>query len=181
MPSPTPISTSRFNLDPGPQPRRRVKLGCRSFLWMLATLAGVVGCYFTFYVLRTAARSVTAPHYHQFQDLTVPYKTKDVVRPLVDSDQSFDIVATVWIRKSPNASDADVGTATMTAVGDWGYKKQAPPRLIEEPIFSDTVFRNHHLRDKIVKTAVNLSIPTEILYVLYFFWCRYLQAAYCLV
>ena len=71
-----------------------------------------------------------------------------VVRPLVDRDQKFDIVTTVWVRKLDPRDNA-------SARYDWMHG--------EDHIFSDTVFRGLTLMDEHVHTQVNLSIPLETL------------------
>jgi len=84
-----------------------------------------------------------APHKHLYQDLSndTPH---EIVHPLIDKDQKFDIVATVWIR--------DVkGTKTRDK------------NLVETVIFTDTIFSGIKMSDKNIRTSVNLDIPTDVL------------------
>lgn len=67
---------------------------------------------------------------------------QDVVRPLVDENQPFDIVATVWTRK-PFARS---GTQNF-----------------EDVLFSDVIFRGLTLKSRDVHAQVNLSIPLRVL------------------
>lgn len=151
-----PATLQELKLDPGPQPRRRSKFSCKRLLWTIVAIVCLALTYVTvvYLILRNMTNWIGAPHSHLFQDLTVPYKRNEVVRPLIDSNVTFDIVATVWLRQNdlqPASED------TNTTKG---------PILVEDAIYSDTLFRGLHLKDKGVKTTVNLSVPTQILYVI---------------
>lgn len=155
MPSPS----SELKLDPGPQPRRRPRQTCsRCVLWTSLALVGLAASYGAYVVLRYAVRFVNTPHFLQLHDLSVPYKPNEVLKPLVSREQTFDVVATVWVHRD-GGSDA----------GDASALKTGRQELAEDVVYSDTVFRGLRLKDKNVKTAVNLSVPTEVLYVLQFY------------
>lgn len=143
-------------LDPGPQPRRRSRPSCRCFLWLCLTLFCIISIYLGFLTLRTIVNLIKSPHSHQFQDLNILYSPNDVVKPLVDSNQTFDVVATVWLRQPID-----------TTLEGW-HGAEGSKLLAEEAIYSDTIFRGLHLKDKNIRAAVNLSIPTEILCVLFY-------------
>ena len=83
----------------------------------------------------------------------MPYKLNEVVQPLVDRNTTFDIVATVWLRQNELEQAAE------------GTNVTKGPILVEDAIYTNTIFRDLHLKDKGVKTTVNFSIPTEMLYV----------------
>ncbi len=148
-----PATHEGLALDPGPQPRRRSKSGCKRLLWTIVVIICLTATYFVYVVLRNVTNWFREPHSHLFQDLTVPYKLNDVVRPLVDTNTTFDIVATVWLRQNELEQAGEVTNVTKG------------PVLVEEAIYTDTIFRGLHLKDKGVKTTVNFSVPTEILYV----------------
>lgn len=85
------------------------------------------------------------PHAFMYENKTLEevQDLQTVVRPLVDEQQKFDIVATVWVPTS----------------------KTVRGRSLEEEdhIFSDVIFRGLTLQDKHVHAQVNLSIPLNIL------------------
>lgn len=64
------------------------------------------------------------------------------MRPLVDREQGFDVLATVWIKNR----HGEVG-------------------VNETVVFSGKVFEGLKLRDKHVRRKVELNVPTNILYV----------------
>ncbi|KAF6745662.1 hypothetical protein DFP72DRAFT_925470 [Ephemerocybe angulata] len=91
------------------------------------------------------------PHQFMYKDLK-PEEVEDwsnVVRPLVDENTKFDIVATVWVANR---------TFDFTLGNEWAqWAGQSP----EEHIFSGVIFRGVTLSDKHVHARVNLSIPLE--------------------
>lgn len=71
------------------------------------------------------------------------------VRPLIDDEQVFDIAATVWIRADEEVEKAwGKGNPTSLEVG-----------ALEDPLFSDVIFRGLHLSDKQVKTDIKYRFP----------------------
>ncbi|KAF8962873.1 hypothetical protein BDZ97DRAFT_1920205 [Flammula alnicola] len=89
------------------------------------------------------------PHNALYQDPKTHYKPHEVVRLLIDSNQTFDIVATIWLRTS--------GQSTLDSKGE----RSGP--LTKEAISTDTVFRGLQLKDKNVRTSVNFRVPIETL------------------
>ena len=148
-----PATHEGLKLDPGPQPRRRSKSGCKCLLWTIVVIVCLIVTYFVYVILRNVTNWFREPHSHLFQDLTVPYKLNEVVQPLVDRNTTFDIVATVWLRQNELEQAAE------------GTNVTKGPILVEDAIYTNTIFRDLHLKDKGVKTTVNFSIPTEMLYV----------------
>ena len=148
-----PATHEGLKLDPGPQPRRRSKSGCKRLLWTIVVIVCLTVTYFVYVILRNVTNWFREPHSHLFQDLNVPYKLNEVVQPLVDRNTTFDIVATVWLRQNELEQAAE------------GTNVTKGPILVEDAIYTNTIFRDLHLKDKGVKTTVNFSIPTEMLYV----------------
>ncbi len=147
-----PATPTDLKLDPGPQPRRQSRFGCcKCILWAIITIVCLVSSYAGYAFLRGLTMWFKAPHSHLFQDLSVPYKPNEVVRPLVDTNQTFDIVATVWVRQD-----------TLDLVLD-GDNATHVPTLTEEVVYSGTIFQGLRLSDKNVRSTVNLNVPTEIL------------------
>jgi len=145
-------------VDPGPPTRNkpRVTRNSARSLWILLLVILISGGYFGYSVVLTSYIHSKHPHRALYQDLTVKYGPGDVVRPLVDANQTFDIVATVWLRTGPREPAANV---TKDGTPVW----HDPLALVETAIFTETVFRGLRLRDKNVKAAVKFRVPTEIL------------------
>ena len=75
-----------------------------------------------------------------------------VVRPLVDREQGFDVLATVWMRNRHE----EEGEGEEVGVN-------------ETVVFSGKVFEGLKLRDKHVRRKVELNVPTSILCVSFSF------------
>ncbi|KAF8815502.1 hypothetical protein BYT27DRAFT_7249163 [Phlegmacium glaucopus] len=151
-------ASSNFNsvVDRGPPKRSKPWVAwnfTRSF-WTLFLVTSFSGGYFVYNTIHTGYILAKDPHRSLYQDLTATYGQQDVVHPLVDANQTFDIVATVWLRadREPPANVTKDGTPV------W----RDPLALVETAIFTETIFRGLRLRDKNVKTAVNFRVPTEI-------------------
>lgn len=156
---------SKLQLNPG-APRRKSRVAVCSVLKALF----VVGClgivYFIASGVYSGVRNRRAPHSDLYQDLDVPYKPGDVVRPLLDAKQTFSVVATVWIRDSESGGEDGHSVASADAKVPSDIVEGGPV-LHERVIFSDTIFRDLRLESKTrdVQTTVNLKIPTLVLYV----------------
>ncbi|KAH9475045.1 hypothetical protein JR316_0012148 [Psilocybe cubensis] len=155
----TPDSTSLYKLnqlDPGPPRRRRTKFGCKCILYVVLTFVGLWGTYASYRALQNRLALLRHPYQFLYQDPKNSYRPQDIVRPLIDRNQTFDVVATVWIR-SPQTkiSGVEVGYP------DWMQSHQNL-KLDETAIFSEKVFQGLRLQDKNKKKSVNLQVPTEI-------------------
>ncbi|KAF9557906.1 hypothetical protein CPC08DRAFT_819607 [Agrocybe pediades] len=139
-----------LQLDPGPEPRpqtsRRRCTPCKYCCYTLTTICTLSILFICIRFIQGTWKDALAPHKDMYHDLNndAPYDPLLVVRPLVEKDQVFDIVATVWMR--------DVDRAR-------GEKKRGI-ELVEKAIYSDTVFRGVKMSDKNLRTAVNLEVPT---------------------
>jgi len=149
---PTKESKASLQLDPGPEPRRKTarpvnicKTFCRAFT-IATVIIGLRVVYLGLKFVQNRWSTSLAPHQILYHNDT-QYEAHQVVRPLIEEDQSFDIVATVWIR------DFEGKNPSHTR----GIK------LVERPIFTDTIFRGVKMSKKIYKTSVNLEIPTAAL------------------
>ncbi|KAF9484579.1 hypothetical protein BDN70DRAFT_106010 [Pholiota conissans] len=143
-------SSGQLRLDPGPKARRRSRLNWKCLALSFVGVVALLGAFAAFKVFRVAFMpedfgAVTK----MYQDLTVPFNASDVVQPLVDAHQTFDVVVTVWLRQ--DGADPNVNA-----------RLEGGPILSERAIYSDTIFRGLKLEDKTLKTAVELRIPTEI-------------------
>jgi hypothetical protein len=145
-------------VDPGPPTRNKLRVTCNltRTLWTLLLAILLSAGYFGYNVVQKNYIRAKDPHRALYQDLRVTYGPEDVVHPLVDADQTFDIVATVWLRTDPREPAPNV---TKDGTPVW----HDPSALVETAIFTETVFRGLQLRDKNVKAAVKFQVPTEIL------------------
>src|SRR6201994_4097061 len=92
MDTPTPD----LRLDPGSRPRRPSSLVGRT-CWLVAfgVLAGVV------YAIYTISNRFLDTHHHVFYNGSLTLRDDDLegyLKPLIDSNQTFDIGVTVWLR-----------------------------------------------------------------------------------
>lgn len=164
-------------LDPGPSPRPKRKLGCKSILWMFLVLLVLGFAWTVFLFLRGGTSVLQNPHSKLYQDLTRFYRPQDVVRPLIDSNQTFDIVATVWLKTEILLGPSDLGYSVDQPEGG-NITKRKSRGIQERALFSKTVFTGLTLGDKQLTTSVNFQVPTSILWVshlcnsffFFFFW-----------
>lgn len=150
--------TSELRLDPG-SARRKSRLGFSTILKALFALACLWAVYFVTKTMYSNISYYRAPHDSLYQDLDVPFKQSDVVRPLLDVDQTFSVVATVWIRDNAASS----GPAELNSTNE--LPVEGGPILHERVLFSDTIFRDLRLTTAVkdVKRVVDLKIPTAVL------------------
>ncbi|KAG6825135.1 hypothetical protein H0H92_004599 [Tricholoma furcatifolium] len=154
-------------LDPGPP--RRSSSGCKC-LFFLLSLSIIAFVLYLFQFTTALFNEFTAPHkalyYKSATQIVTNTNRAAVVRPLVDSEQTFDLAATVWLRTSKDATH--VGGIYVTpeaeAVEDAEQqaKRAANVGLEEHALFSDIIFRGVRLSDKNLHTTVNLTLPTEL-------------------
>ncbi|EEB96688.1 hypothetical protein MPER_04134, partial [Moniliophthora perniciosa FA553] len=95
-----------------------------------------------------------------------------VVRPLIDGKQRYDVLVTVWLRRTgeekdtmwkemrevrntPDSYDSEIDWDNY----DYDYKEDS---LHEKAIFSDIVFRGLRLRDRDMFVEIPLQIPTQV-------------------
>lgn len=136
-------------LDPGTvkRPPRRLS-GCRCLLYTAFTFLGLL---LVLYIAKFAVKTVgkaTKPHPQLYANTTADKADwSKVVRPLLEEQTKFDIVATVWA-KTPGERK-----------GDEGLEGSAPDG--EQVLFEGVVFNGVTLQDKHVHTTVDLDIPLE--------------------
>jgi len=131
-------------------PAKRKRSPCAK--WLIGTtltvaLLGVVGIGALLLFILVGAR---APHSTMYVEkpLEEIEDRSTVVRPLVDEQQKFDIVATVWARR-PGGSRNFVRVAAL-------YKD-------DDALFHGVVFEGVTMLDKHVHGQVQLSIPMDVL------------------
>jgi hypothetical protein len=143
-----------LKLDPGVPARRNRSSGCKCVLITILTSTVSVAALFVGLFL------VNLFHLGQEPHAALLYKTESaadtvdpaaVVRPLIDEKQTFDIVATVWLRTNDSSSESTISTLPA-----------------QKAIFTGKVFQGLTLKDKGIHTTVNYTVPTEILYVFFY-------------
>lgn len=136
---------NELKLDPGIPARRNRSSSCKcAFIIILTSIASLLAFFIGIYLLN---------RFHSEHHTFLLYTNKSVgtvdpalvVRPLIDEKQTFDIVATVWLRTNNSSSGSKLPT--------------------EKAIFTRKVFQGLTLKDKDIHTTVNYTVPTEILYV----------------
>ncbi|RXW19290.1 hypothetical protein EST38_g6566 [Candolleomyces aberdarensis] len=138
----------KLGLGPGTVPSRKRRIsGCKCMLLAVGILILLVSIGIARFV-SSVLHGVREPHNLLYENKTLAEvkNMSTIVRPLVDRDQRFDIVATVWVRTLDSGDNA-------SGQYDWMHG--------EDHVFSDTVFRGVTLMDEHVHTKVNLSIPLE--------------------
>jgi hypothetical protein len=130
-----------LNLNLGSPPRRRSISGCKCLLITYSiVLCSGVGLFFARFVTKAVA-NVSNPHraLYQNESLQEVSNRTSVVQLLINRDQTFDIVATVWLRSTRSRGHEVV-------VGREGEKEEETteghvevPKL-ETQLFSDIIF-----------------------------------------
>ena len=142
-----------LKLDPGVPARRNRSSGCKCVLITILTSIVSLAALFIGIFLVNLIHHGREPHAAMLYKANSP-DTADpspgaVVRPLIDEKQTFDIVATVWLR----TNDSSSSESTISSLP------------VQKAIFTGTIFHGLTLKDKSIHTIVNYTIPTEILYV----------------
>ncbi|KAF9011265.1 hypothetical protein BDQ17DRAFT_1345832 [Cyathus striatus] len=131
--------------------RRRPCSPCKCLIWsgivctgLTAVICIIVVLFFIYSVALNAVSSLNSPSawIHQNTTLEDVSDRSQVVRPLIDDGQLFDIVASVWIRHAPFR----------------GFNKALPESLL----FSDVVFRGVSAKDRGIVSKVNFQVSTTI-------------------
>ncbi|RXW19303.1 hypothetical protein EST38_g6558 [Candolleomyces aberdarensis] len=139
----------KLDFNPGIVPsRKRRTSGCKCMLFAVGILISLLVSIGIAKFVSSMFYGIREPHSFLYENKTLAEvkNMSTVVRPLVDRDQKFDIIATVWVRTLDPRYDA-------SKQYDWMHG--------EDHIFSDTVFHGVTLMDEHVHTKVNLSIPLE--------------------
>ncbi|KAG6886858.1 hypothetical protein C0992_001980, partial [Termitomyces sp. T32_za158] len=77
-----------------------------------------------------------------------------IARPLIGSEQTFDLAVTVWLRTEEHEDDLNYADEEMS---EHPRFNPIPPAI---PLYSDTVFRGLRLSDKNTYATVNFTVPT---------------------
>ena len=131
-------------------------------------------------IANQASQLVSFSHRYLYQNQTLDAVTNRslVVQPLIDNDQTFDLVVTIrrqlsrkemsdqhasW--RSNRKAAASATPANTTSFANTTSAAVAPMGhfFAEKAVFSNTVFKGLRLRDMHIFQDVNFSIPTELL------------------
>ena len=132
----------------------RSRPGC---LWLFAGAIGIVGLVASSLKIGSHFLEVANSyviHRSLYYQGDVPAES-DIARPLIDSEQTFDLAVTVWLRTDQSEDPLNDGEITQ--------KSSSSPIHPAIPLYSDIVFRGLRLRDRNVFATVNFTVPTAYL------------------
>jgi hypothetical protein len=155
---------SVLQLDPGPR-RRAVASSCSCCLLGilgLIVVAAVVISSIVYQIASSVVRNVREPHRALYHNTSVPDAPS--IGPLLHTDTTFDIVATVWVR-APLAEEREYNLAQAGGAEDAEkvYDDSLPvdvPHLLEYTLFSDVVFRGLRMHNTDANVDINFTLPT---------------------
>ena len=143
-----------LKLDPGIPARRNRSSGCKCVLITILTSFASLAVFFIGVFLVGMIHRGREPHapllYKPNSSDPLDPGPGAVVRPLIDEKQTFDIVATVWLRTNDSSTESTISTLPA-----------------QKAIFTAKVFQGLTLKHKSVHTTVNYTVSTEILYVFF--------------
>ncbi|KAK7026808.1 hypothetical protein VNI00_015466 [Paramarasmius palmivorus] len=167
-------TNSTLQFDPGlAPPTRRKQSGCRIIckyiLWTivlfvagsLLVLLADMGRDLVNSTIRFAHTSVYQNE--TWEEVVANGRQNIVVRPLVDEGQTFDIVITVWVRRTEEEQDSRL----PAGAGDTQHQSDSEAvknqwNSHEQAIYSGVAFRKVQLKDKNVAAEIPLQIPTRV-------------------
>ena len=151
----------QLSLDPGAPRRQRSISGCKclliTFVIIIFTGVGLSVLGFATHLLA----QLLEPHSALYQNATLDGVSSraTVVQPLITRDQTFDIVATVWLRSSETKGHGEPVEGQGVEVSE----TMQAPEVLETPLYSDIAFRGLTLTQKSVFSTINFTLPTAIL------------------
>ncbi|KAF9466788.1 hypothetical protein BDZ94DRAFT_137676 [Collybia nuda] len=170
------LSSPSLHLDPGTTRRPGKSIsGCKCILLTVALLIMSGIGLFLFFLFEQFLDDITQPHRLMYENVALNGVANrlSMVQPLISHEDTFDIAATVWVRKTETRGHGDV--YAMERNGpliepllkglEWGDPVDQEIDLdneLEAPIFSEIVFRGLRLTDKHIFSTVNFSLPTAV-------------------
>ncbi|KAG5725148.1 hypothetical protein E4T56_gene10227 [Termitomyces sp. T112] len=119
--------------------------GC---LWLFAGAIGIVALVASAFRFSEVATSYAVQRDLYYQgDVHADSK---IARPLIDSEQTFDLAVTVWLRTDEDDLDGE----------EVSKRSRFSPIRPAIPLYSDIAFRGLRLRDKNIFATVNFTVPT---------------------
>ena len=187
--SETTKTPARLGLDPGRTRQRTERSRRRRLLLLLALAAVLVASSICYYVGPFVLRILSflrLPHQILYASPNITFPSPLVVRPLINTNDTFDIAVTVWARATAEEeeryrlSNTELTNTTVNPNLDLELvaEEEAQRRtsrfimellkddyVLETPLYSDIAFRGLHLSTKDVSTIVKFRLPTARLYV----------------
>jgi hypothetical protein len=138
-------------------PQRKKRSGCKSCLWLLG-IGVVLGGFGAFFYLKNFFYVFLHPHRDMYFDENGPefVDWSQIVRPMVQKDSKFDVVASVWVRDDDLVEGED---AVLKIDGEVRSEKL---------LFTRRVFRNVSVNDETKFANVELQVPTHHLQVTFY-------------
>ena len=137
-----------LKLNPGAPARRNRSSRCKCVLIIILTSITLFFGVFLMNLIHHGREPHAALLYKPKSADAADPGPETVVRPLIDEKQTFDIVATVWLRTNDSSYESTISTLPE-----------------QKPIFTGKVFQGLTLKHKSIHTTVNYTVPTEVLYV----------------
>nr|GAT49388.1 predicted protein [Mycena chlorophos] len=167
------MSDMKLDLDPGPRRRPRM-----SFCKCLALTVTIPLACFLAWTLGPAVwkhtRHNTAPRrglYHRPTPGAEGDPHNPPIYPLITDEQTFDILATVWLRGT-GREEAQLRASRLAKLRPLHAPGQPPVLVpsngapidddsrIDQPLFSDIILRGRRLTNKHASAKINLTLPT---------------------
>ncbi|KAF5375938.1 hypothetical protein D9615_008271 [Tricholomella constricta] len=141
------------NVPRDPSTSRKSISRCKCFLLTVGIVALLASALGTAYVVVGIATNMTSPQRALYpKGLSENHSDGvQVVRPLINRDQSFDVAVTVWLRTD------EVAAPTDEAKKESILNVKLPHVT---PLYSAIAFQGLHLTDKNVFATVNYTLPT---------------------
>lgn len=158
----------RLSLNPGSTHRVKPLSACKCLLWTALIFGVCFVCLVALFIVSIAVNAIDTlrhPHKALYQNQTL-VDAANVIRPLVDGEQTFDIAASVWVRLTEEEERAHKELHANNREGDHGQGEAATTSTPNEsviqyiPLFSDIVFSNLRLSEKGISTIINFTLPT---------------------
>ena len=163
-----------------PDTRRKNRISVKKFVLSCFLFFAGIAAVGLIAIADQASQLVSFSHRYLYQNQTLDAVTNRslVVQPLIDNDQTFDLVVTIWRWLSPKemsdqrasnrkaaASATPANTTSLANTTSAAVAPMLEPVLMEheKAVFSNTVFKGLRLRDAHVFQDVNFSIPTKLL------------------
>ncbi|KIJ47998.1 hypothetical protein M422DRAFT_66386 [Sphaerobolus stellatus SS14] len=178
----TKTTSSDLTFNPEIVPNRQPRSIWKDLLCSLVTIGLIFGLLIGITTISKKIDPVVHPHRRLYATPDQIMQPSQVVKPLIDEKQTFDIAVTVWIRDG--TITASNGTDVLEVENEKSAKNNSVSTILEEIndfgstflkgmkdsvtalpkeilLFSEVLFRGVTLKDKRVK-KVNLEIPISL-------------------
>ena len=105
---------NELKLDPSVPTRRNRSSGCQCMIFIIpATLSSIAALFIAlivWYLFHRMSELPQAALLYKINSSTDLVDPATVIRPLIDDKQTFDVVATIWLRTSDSSSGSAIST-----------------------------------------------------------------------